>query len=392
MSSATLQKNSKQAATEQHRFSRVKQTYTFRDGGFDDWLGTLVAIFGAGMLGTRLCEEAIMAGATAVVFDMDLGELSNLGNQQCQPGVAKVQSLRERCEAIRPGHLTAVCSDVRHADVRLLRKCSVWFDCTDDPNLAWPLTVLSNGLGSYLLRCAVGGSGGADMGRVLCSAGGRGCSCQCCTHNFDDIFRLRRRTPCPGEPTAERQPTLAGGAIAAGTAGLALTMAQRLIAGKDTDRILDHEFILDWTNFQLLPLRINRCEGCLTGHQKWELADLDVDAAEGTLANVFAAAEQKLGASGVDVEVYLHPLNVQASCCCGAVVSAVGSDWAEPPLCSSCSCRMRWLKEVQMERFTKEQAESWGVLGRPLAALGIPGGAMFVARANDWPVHRLLLH
>ena len=70
MSSATLQKNSKQAATEQHRFSRVKQTYTFRDGGFDDWLGTLVAIFGAGMLGTATVTRQSAAHATDHVSAM----------------------------------------------------------------------------------------------------------------------------------------------------------------------------------------------------------------------------------------------------------------------------------------------------------------------------------
>jgi len=391
MSSATLHRNSEQSAADHQRFSRVTRAYAFRDGGFADWVRTAVAVFGAGMLGSRLCEEAVLAGADVVVFDPDVGELANLGNQQCRPGAFKVHSVRERCEAIRPGHLTAISSDVRHANLRLLRQCPLWFDCTDDANLAWRLTELSNGFGSYLFRCAVDGSGHADIGRVLCSAGGKGHACQCCTYSLEDIVRQRRRTPCLAEPAAGSQPTLAGGGIAAGTAGLALSLGQRLIADKDADRILDHEFILDWTNFQLLHLRVERCAECLTGHQTWEPIELDVDAEQGTLADIFAAAEATLGSSLVDVEPYLHPLNVQASCGCGAVVDAFGTDWAAPPLCSVCASPTRWLQEVQIDRVRKEQVASWGILAKPLASLGVPSGAMFVARAGNRPALRLLL-
>lgn len=378
-------------AAECSRFSRLMQAYPFRDGGFERWIGASLAVVGAGMLGARLCEEAVMAGADVTVFDPDVGQLANLGNQTCRPGMFKVDAVRQRCDALRPGHLTAVPSDVRHADLRLLRRCLVWFDCTDDPNLAWPLTELSNGFDCVLFRCAVDGSGQTEMGRVLCSAGGRGHACQCCSYSPDDLFRRHRRTPCPAQGGLDSPPTLAGGALAAGTAGLALSLAQRLIVGKDGDQILDHEFILDWTSFQLLHLRLLRAEGCLTGHQRWQTVNLDIDDVSGTLADVFAAAETVVGSSAIVLEPYLHPWNVQASCPCGAVVRAVGTDWAPPPECPSCSSRMQWLKEVQAAQGSKEEAESWGVLAQPLASLGIPCGAMFVARANGRPVRRLLL-
>jgi hypothetical protein len=367
------------------------QTPAFSGGGFGNWLGVHLAIFGAGMLGSRLSEEAVMAGAHVVLFDPDVGTVSNLGNQQCQPGRLKVESVRERCEAIRPGHLTPFAYDVRHANLRRLRTCPLWFDCTDDPNLAWRLTELSNGLGSYLIRCAVDGSGQAEIGRVLVSAGGKEHACQCCTYSLEDIVRHRRRTPCLGAPAATAQPTLAGGAIAAGTAGLALSLGQRLIAGKDMERILAHEFLLDWTNFQLLPLRVERCAECLTGHQVWEPIELGVGAADGTLACVFAAAEDELGARQLDIEPYLHPLNTQASCGCGAVVAAVGTDWAAPPACSKCASPTRWLSEVQVDRVTREQAAQWDILDTPLAELGIPCGAMLVARTRGRRPRHLLL-
>lgn len=388
MTSAPSFTNDSMTKADQCRFSRLMNAYAFRDGGFESWLTTPLAVIGAGMLGARLCEEAVLAGASVVVFEPDIGELSNLGNQRCQPGVFKAVSLQARCEAIRPGHLTAVCCDVRHANLRQLRRCAVWFDCTDDANLAWPLTEASNGLGSYLLRCAVDGTGQREMGRVLCSAGGRGQACQCCTYSLEDLLRLRRRTPCLAGPAAEGQPTLAGGAIAAGTAGLALSLAQRLIAGKDLDLILNREFILDWTNFQMLSVQLDRCERCLTGHRTWDLMDLDFTAADGTLADVFAAAGD---APELDLEPHLHPLNVQATCRCGEVVAAVGTDWAAPPPCPTCGQRLSWMREVQLDRFTRLQAESWGIQSVPLATLGIPEGGMFVVRGAKRPIRRLLL-
>jgi hypothetical protein len=388
MTSAIASTNSLLTEADQCRFSRLMNAYPFRDGGFDHWLTTPLAVIGAGMLGARLCEEAVLAGASVVVFDPDIGELPNLGNQRCQPGVFKALSLQARCEAIRSGHLTAVCRDVRHADLRQLRDCALWFDCTDDANLAWPLTEASNGLGSYLLRCAVDGTGQSEMGRVMCSAGGRGHACQCCSYSLEDVLRQRRRTPCLAGPAAEGPPTLAGGAIAAGTVGLALSLAQRLIAGKDLDRILNREFILDWTNFQMLAVRVNRCERCLTGHRTWDLMDLDFTAADGTLADVFAAA----GASPeIDLEAYLHPLNVQAACRCGEVVAAVGTDWADPPLCPTCASRLTWMPEMQIDRVTRLQAEAWEIQDVPLATLGVPEGGMFVVRGPGRPVRRLLL-
>jgi hypothetical protein len=373
------------------RYSRLMQTSAFRDGGFDRWYGTRLAVIGAGMLGARFCEEAVLSGANVVVFDPDVGQLSNLGNQTCRPEVFKVDSLRQRCDALRPGHLTAIPTDIRHADLRLLHRCQVWLDCSDDPNLAWILTELSNGLARCLVRCAVDGTGQTETGRVLVSGGGLGHACQCCGYAPKDVFQPLRRTPCPAQGTPEPHPTLAGGALAAGTAGLALSLVQRLITGQGADQIWSREFILDWTHFQLLPLTLPRSDHCLTGHQIWTPVELEFDVSAGTLADVFTAAETAVGSQEIDLEPYLHPWNLQATCPCGTVVHAVGTDVVSPPECPTCTGRMRWLAEMQVVRATRAQAESWGVLQRPLISLGIPSGAMFLARATGRPTRRLWL-
>jgi hypothetical protein len=374
------------------RYSRVRQSFAFRDGNYDCWSGIRLAVFGAGVLGWRLAEEGILSGADVVVLDPGVGAVENQGTVFCRPGVLKVESLRDRCDSFRPGHLTAIGIDVRHASLRLLRDCQLWFDCTDDAALAWRLTELSNGLDRILFRCAVDGTGQVELGRVLCSAGGRGYSCQCCTYSVQDIVAGRRRTPCPANMPLGRQPTLAAGGLAAASAGLALSLAQRLVAGKDVDQVLDHEAILDLSNFQLLHLRVNRSEACLSGHESWEPVDLGVDAESGTLADVFAAAETDLGGGPVEIEPYLHPLNGQATCECGAVSTAFGTDWSDPPLCPNCASPMHWLRETQSDRLTRGQAASRGLLDRRLAALGLPAGALFVARASGRPVRRLLLN
>jgi hypothetical protein len=138
----------------------------------------------------------------------------------------------------------------------------------------------------------------------------------------------------------------------------------------------------------MVSVRVPRSERCLTGHRTWDVVELDVAAADGPLADVFAAAS---ACPHTDLEPYLHPFNVQATCDCGQVVASVGTDWADPPLCPSCASRMRWLNELQIDRVNGPQAESLEILGTPLATLGVPDGGMLVARGPGRPVRRLLL-
>ena len=62
-------------------------------------------------------------------------------------------------------------------------ECADYFvDCTDDPALAHPLALLSNGLSLPLVRLAVDGSGQRELGRVSVSHGGGGHACQLCSY------------------------------------------------------------------------------------------------------------------------------------------------------------------------------------------------------------------
>jgi molybdopterin/thiamine biosynthesis adenylyltransferase len=373
------------------RLQRVARTHNFRGGDFGDWTGARLAIIGCGLVGGRLAEEAVLSGACVSIFDPDVGEVPNLGTQRCRVGVLKAESLADRCETIWPGRARAYPCDVRHAGVRPLLACDVWFDCTDDARLAWPLTELSNGLAKPLFRCAVDGSGQWELGRVLCSSGGTGHACQICSYSLDDFLRQPRRTPCPRRYNDSRPPTIAGGAIGAGIAGLALSLAQRLVAGADRDSVLNREFVLDWTNFQMVPVTLRRSTHCLSGHHVWACVATDVAAERDTLRDLFVVAEREMPTRPIALAPYLLPWNVQAYCTCGAVRDVVGTDRASAPRCPTCGHAMHWLTETRIESVCMDQAGELGILDAPLASLGIPAGALVVACGAERPPLRMLL-
>ena len=151
------------------RYDRLSATATFRDRGMVLWPAAVIGIIGSGLLGYRVAIEAVCSGARRVIiWDYDIGQESNLGNQFCQPGVPKVFSTVQACDRIRPSVAAGSCCDVRHAGLSQLRECDVLVDCSDDPGLAWTLTEISNGLRIPLVRCAVDGSG-QDVPEVVLS-------------------------------------------------------------------------------------------------------------------------------------------------------------------------------------------------------------------------------
>jgi hypothetical protein len=343
------------------------------------------------MLGGRFAFEAVRSGASVKIWDFDQGSPENAGTQLVESGVAKVTTVAGRCNEIRPGSAAGWQVDIRHAGIRPLMDCSVLVDCTDDPNLAWELTDVSNGLGIPLLRCALDGSGKREFGRVLCSAGSVERACQICSYSADDLGS-HVRDACPGVATAERPPTLAGGAMAAAIAGLGLLQAQRLVTGHEIDRVLEREILIDWDEFQTIPLRLERSPGCLSGHVRWNLLDLDAAASDLSVADLLELSRRQLSDPHVSVSFYLHPLNTQAVCDCGASTPAVGTDWATPPACPKCGAIMRWLPLAQVPSFDSAAAGKLGILDRSLTDLGIPErGAMLTARAPARHPVRMLL-
>jgi hypothetical protein len=152
---------------------------------------------------------------------------------------------------------------------------------------------------------------------------------------------------------------------------------------------LNHEVILDWTNFQLFDLRLDPSNRCLSGHRRFELIDVEAGT-ETPLAGLFDIADGQFGAPA-SLAGFLHPLNVQAYCPCGQVSVAAGTAWAAPPRCPDCREPMQWLPETQCNRMDRPLAEELAILDKPLGELGFPAGGMFLARSPGKPPKRLLL-
>jgi hypothetical protein len=367
------------------RYARVRLTPVFRNGGFPRWQNARIAVAGGGgTLGWLLTTGIVRSGASVGVIEFDTGSTENLGTQLVRPGVPKVDTVVAACNDIDPGRAHGHCCDVRHVGVGVLAKFDVILDVTDDPNLAFPLTVTANGLGKVAIRAAVEGSGQSDIGRVLCSSPATGHACQICHYRVEDLRGNRPRTACPNDAPLPRLPTIAGGATAMTIAGCALLGTQRVVTGNDDHLVYDRETIIDLTNMQLLPMQLRRSERCLSGHRRWDLIPFAADAAMATPSDLFGIAAGELATADVSLEFYLHPLNVRAECVCGEFADAVGSNWAVPPACRYCRIPMKWNRAIQHDTITRDLATELGILKTPLAELGIPEkGAMVVARAPD---------
>jgi ThiF family len=374
------------------RFARLRETTTFRNGGLARFIKKRAIVFGVGALGGPLAQTVVRSGAAVCVVDYDIGTFENQGTQPVEPGISKVKAIVAACDAIEPGRALAFECDARHVGIGVFDQCDLLIDCTDDPNLAWPLTEISNGVGKPLIRCALDGSGDTESGRVLLSSGGTGHACQLCSYSLKDLHPNRERTGCPNQPKLFSSPTIAGGAIAMAIAGLGLLSAQRVLTGNDDNLVYDHETHLNLTHLQLLPMKLTRSEGCLSGHVRWELMPINAAAANVTFAELFSIASRELSSAEVTLEPYLHPLCIQAECVCGQLARATGSQWAQPPECAHCGECMSWRRAIQYDRVSMQHASDLGILGVPLTTLGLPEqGAMLVARTANRPPVRFVL-
>jgi hypothetical protein len=309
-------------------------------------------------------------------------------------GTAKVTWLLERAESIAPGRAVGFCCDVRHVGIGEISSAQVLIDCTDDPALALPLARISNGLGIPLLRAAIDGSGQAELGRVACSHGGGGHSCLICSYRLADLLASARtpRTPCPGAAVPQPAPTFAGGPIGAMVAGAAVIQAQRLVTGNDAQLVLDRDLVIDMSNAQMISVRRPRCAECLSGHVRWEITRLSLEAKKTTLGNLIQETERLLCCRLLTLEPIAHALCTAATCGCGRSAPAAGTRWAEPPRCPDCQAAMAWNCDTSRDRVTPSEVRELGIRGQTLLQLGLPEhGAMFIARAAGRPPARIVL-
>lgn len=370
-------------------FDRLRRTATFREGGHDRWCRAHLLVIGCGTLGSRLSTEIVRSGASVTLVDPDVGQPHNTGTQAVVAGQPKAPAVAAACGQIRPGSARSLVSDVLHAGVGPFVDCQAIVDVTDDPNLALPLTLLSNGLGIPLVRAAVDGSGAHELGRVLVSHGGAGYACQICNSAENDLLGLRA-TPCIGG-RPDRPSTLAGGAIASAIVGICLLQLQRLITGNDSHLAFNVELILDLSNLQLLPIEHRRSVSCLSRHERWSLVPVAQTADGLTVAKTFELAERIGGSTNVAIEPFLHPLHVGASCTCGTRQMAAGTRWHAAPSCTECGSAMTWSGH-QLSRLNRSQIETLKLEDRTWLDLGMPAaGAMFaIHRAGAAPVHLVL--
>ena len=403
------------------RFDRLRATTTFAGAAHDLWRQARLAIIGVGVLGSLFAREASRSGAKTELYDFDVGEDQNLGNQPVEVGEPKAEAVARLCNAIAPGSARAHVVDIRHVGAGSFENIALIVDSTDDATLALPLTQLSNGWGIPLLRLAVDGSGRLELGRVLVSHGGQGGhACQLCASSWKDVFDPGARTPCLGAPR-ERAPTNAGAPLAMSVAGLGLLYAQRLVGGNGSDRILDREVIVDLDGPGILPMELRRNEACLSRHERFDPTHLDRAASDTTVKELFGLARIALENKAVMdkavtdneaitdservtesrnagrvQEVSLafrgHPILLGVVCPgCGFELVRPGTLWRPAPDCPRCGGAMERRRDVALDQLNQAQARALGLADTSCEALGLPSrGALVAARAPGHPPVQLL--
>ncbi len=380
------------------RFDRLRATATFADAAHEHWMQATLAVVGVGVLGSLFAREASRSGTHIDLYDFDIGEAHNKGNQPVEVGEPKAEAIARLCNSIAPGSARAHVEDIRHVGAGSFEHIALLVDCTDNAALALPLTELSNGWGIPLLRLAVDGSGRLELGRVLVSHGGQGHACQLCASSWKDVFDPGARTPCLGDEK-QQAPTNAGSALAMSVAGLGLLYAQRLVGGNGSDRILDGEVIVDLDTPGILPMKLRRNEECLSGHTRFDPTHLDRSAANTTLKELFWLARIALEDSrnpGPLQEISLafrgHPILLGVACPgCGLELVRPGTFWRPAPECPRCGVVMERRRDAALDHMNQAQARALGLADTSCEALGLPTkGALVIARAPGYSPVQLL--
>lgn len=374
------------------RFDRLAHTSTFRNGGAVRWQKAQLAVVGAGTVGSQFVLLAAQSGVGRItVCDPDVTQPANLGTQPGQVGKPKVQSLAIAANQMQPGCTVGRCVDILHVGPGELTGVDLLIDTTDDPGLELYLTPLVNGIGIPKLRLAVDGTGRREMGRVTCSHGASGYACGLCSYSVADVARELPRAAC-AERDTQRNPTYAGGPLAAAISGIGLLQAQRLITGNDVQLVLNRTLVLDLSRPQLLAITLRRAEDCLSGHLLWDLREVPGTGNETTLGAFMEAGRRLLGRTPETVEPFAHGLYTRAFCNCGQQVDAVGSRWARPPCCIHCGRVMQWMVHTLRTRLCGDDIDRLAIADTPIEQLGLPAsGAMIVARVPDQPPLRMVL-
>jgi hypothetical protein len=384
------------AGTSDVRFSRLRATTTFAGQAHQRWTESRLAVVGVGVLGGLFAREACRSGAHVDLYDMDVGETHNRGNQHVEVGVPKAEAVARLGNAIAPGSARAHVVDIRHVGPGSFENVALIVDCSDDARLALPLTELSNGWGVPLMRLAVDGSGRLELGRILVSHGGDGHACELCSWTWNDVFDPGPRTPCLGARSG-LTPTNAGAPLGMTVAGLGLLQAQRLVGGAGSHAILDREVIVDLDAPGILPMRLSRNEECLSGHKRFDPTRLERGAADTTLKELFSLARLALARGGgkvqdVSVAFRGHPILLGVTCShCGLELVRPGTLWRPTPDCPQCGGAMERRWDVALDHLNRAQARALGLTDTSCETLGLPPkGALVVARAPGRPPVQLL--
>jgi hypothetical protein len=382
------------------RFERLRGTATFSGEAHERWRSARLGIVGAGVLGGQFVREAARSGAQCDVYDPGTGEEVNRGTQDVVPGEPKADSLARGCDRFAPDTVRPYVVDVRHVGAGRFEDVDLIVDCSDDPSLAYPLTMISNGWAIPMLRLAVDGSGQRELGRVLASHGGGDGACQICSASWREAFEAGPRTPCIGARPSTA-PTVAGSALAMTIAGLGLLCAQRIVGGHTANAVLGHELIVDLDRPQILSMTLPRSDSCLTGHRRWAAVRVARDAQELTVGELLTTAAIELtrrssrhvAREGVYIQVADHPLQPSLMCGdCGHPAQEAGTEFRRPPLCTRCGGRTWRRRDISIDELDLAGAEVLGIVDRSLADLGFPDhGALVRARTTELPALHLLL-
>lgn len=383
------------------RYSRIEQVEMIGPAGLAALQRSKAAIIGVGNIGGETARHWIAFGGGVTLVDRDTVREENLGTQgftEDQLGLPKVEARACSLASLNPQcRIELLQADIERIGLGALRDVNLILCCLDSRRARAVVNELAMRLGVPWVDAAVDGSGKSFFGRVAAyDPRSSDAACYLCPHDRESLGEMMREEKgerCPiwqrGESETTPAPTLAISALGAMVAAIQVVWGMKMILGFG-DEVGGREMYVDLDHNVLSLHSLGRNPRCLFDHHTFSLTPYGRGVGEVTVAETFAAAEERLGRN-VTLRLHRRSIVMKVRCPnCNEVLKpyrVFETMTIEEATCA-CGATMQPVALGLLKRFGRKEAA--GFLNRTWAQIGLPPRDVITATNGEAEIHWLL--
>ena len=369
--------------TKKDRYSRVAQVKVVGPEGLATLHRSTAAVLGVGNLGGWAAPHLVMLGTGVILLDKDTVREENLGTQgftEDHLGLPKVEARARYLTRLNPScRIDVLHADIERLGLGALQGANIILCCLDSRRIRTVVNEIATRLRIPWVDAAIDGSGKALFGRVAAYDPRLSHSpCYLCPHDRESLREIMyegRGERCPVWRWEEQEtapaPTLAISALGAAVAAVQVIWGLKILLGHG-EEVVGREVYLDLDRNALTTHTLRRNPGCVFDHEIFPLTPFGCGVEAVTVADTFAASEEKLGA-GVLLQLHRRSLVTEIHCPqCAAVQKPYRLLEAMTAEEARCACRaiMQPVATGLRDRLLREEAaaflhKTWGEIGLP---------------------------